>query len=275
MCRTVADAAALLGAMTGVDPGDAAMQTGSGESDYTAYLDAAGLQGARIGIVRNVMWGSSPAADRVGETAIEALRGAGATVIDPVRLPNTGEYGDSEFEVLLYDFKHGLNEYLGGLGPDARVHSLAEVIEFNEANADRSMPHFGQEIMLMAEAKGPLTERAYVDALARNHRFSRAEGIDAVMDELELDALMAPTNSPAWLIDHVTGDHFAGGSSSSSAVAGYPIITVPAGFERGLPLGVSFWGRAFSEPTLIRIAYAFEQATNVRRAPGLHATLTV
>jgi amidase len=273
MARSVEDAAILLGAMAGADPDDPITRTDRGESDYTVYLDPSGLAGARIGVARNVMFGNTPDADAVAETAIELLRARGATVIDPTPLPHAGDYDDSEFEVLLYEFRSDLNAYLAGLGPSAPVHSLADVIEFNDANRERSMPYFGQEIMLMAEEKGPLTEQAYVDALAHDHRLSRAEGIDAAMDEHELDALIAPTAGPAWTIDLVNGDHYGGGSSTPAAVAGYPHITVPAGYAFGLPIGLSFFGRAFSEPTLIRLAYAFERATNARHAPDLRASL--
>lgn len=269
MGRTVADAAILLGALAGVDPRDpaTAQSRGEAQADYARFLDPNGLRGARIGVPRKRFYGYSPEADRLVEEALERMRRAGAEIIDPADLPHVGEYDDSEWTVLLYEFKADLNAYLEGLGPGAPVRSLKEVIEFNERNRVREMLYFGQEIFLLAEEKGPRTEKEYVEALEKNHRLSRAEGIDAVMDAHRLDALVAPTGSPPWPIDLVNGDHFLGGSSSPAAVAGYPNISVPAGYVFGLPVGISFFGRAWSEPTLIRIAYAFEQATKHRRPP--------
>ncbi len=269
MARTVADAAALLSAMTGVDSRDSATSAsqGNAEADYTRFLEADGLRSARLGVVRENYSGFSPEADGVLEEAIAAMRDAGAEIIDPANIPTAGEFGDSEFEVLLYEFKADLNAYLAGLGPDAPAKSLEELIAFNEANAEREMPFFGQEIFHMAQEKGPLSDDAYREALEKNHRQSRTEGIDAVMDEHRLDALIAPTGAPPWPIDLINGDHYLGGSSSLAAVSGYPNITVPAGYVYGLPVGLSIFGRAWSEPTLIRIAYGFEQTTKVRRAP--------
>jgi amidase len=191
----------------------------------------------------------------------------GAEVIDPADIPTRGQFDKSEFEVLLYEFKADLNAYLAGLPESVACRTLADLIVFNRRNIEKQMPHFGQEIFLQAQEKGPLTDKAYVDALAKNHRLSRDEGIDAVMDEHRLDAIIAPTGGPAWVTDHVCGDHYLGGSSTPAAVAGYPNITVPAGFVRGLPIGISIFGRAWSEPTLIRLAYSFEQATGHRKAP--------
>jgi amidase len=268
MARTVADAAVLLGAMAGADPRDAATaeSRGKAQADYTRFLDPNGLKGARIGVVRKRWFGYSPEADRLTEEAIEALRRAGATVVDSVEIPHLGEYNQAEFTVLLYEFKHGVNQYLASLGPNAPVRSLKEVIEFNRRNRDRSMPYFGQEILEMAEKKGPLTDTAYVNALEKSRKLSR-EGLDSAMTKHRLDAILAPTGSPAWPIDLINGDHFLGASSTAAAVSGYPSITVPAGYSFGLPVGVSFVGRAWSEPTLIRLAYAFEQATKHRRPP--------
>jgi len=269
MARTVADAAILLGAMTGVDPNDAATSRSRGRAlaDYTPFLDPDGLRGARIGVARARFFGYNPDTDRLAEAAIEIMKAHGAVVVDPADIPNRGAYGDSEFTVLLYEFKHGLNAYLAARGDTARVHSLEDLIRFNEEHRAEEMPYFGQEIFLMAQEKGPLTEPEYLEALEKNRRLAGPEGIDAVMDEHNLDALIAPTGSPSWPIDLVNGDHFTGGSSTPAAVSGYPSITVPAGYAFGLPVGLSFIGRAWSEPTLIRLAYAFEQATKHRRPP--------
>jgi amidase len=273
MCRTVTDAAVLLGALTGLDPRDSATSAGSGRSfaDYTKSLDANGLQGARIGVHRKA-FGFSDAVDKVMKDAIDIIKTRGATVIDPADIPTQGKFDDSELEVLLYEFKADLNAYLALLGPRAPVKSLKEIIDFNEQYRDREMPYFGQDLLIKAQGKGPLTEKAYRDALAKNHRLTRKEGIDFVMDKNKLDALIAPTGGPPWPTDWVNGDHFTGGYSSASAVAGYPHITVPAGYVFGLPVGISFFGRAWSEPTLIKFAYAFEQATRARRTPEFLAT---
>ena len=194
-------------------------------------------------------------------------------IVDPADIPTQGKFDDSELEVLLYEFKADLNSYLASLGGRAPVKSLKEIIDFNEQYRDREMPFFGQDLFIKAQSKGPLTDKAYRDALAKNRRLSRKEGIDAVMDKFRLDALVAPTGGPAWPTDWLNGDHFTGGYSTASAVAGYPHITVPAGYVFGLPVGISFFGRAWSEPTLIKFAYAFEQATKVRRVPQYLATV--
>jgi amidase len=272
MARTVADAAALLGAIAGADADDPATKDSDrrGLRDYTKALDAKGLKGARIGVVRNKLFGYNVAADRIAEAAIADMKQQGAVIVDPANIPTLGKFDDGEFDVLLFEFKADLNKYLSWLGPASPVHSLKDVIAFNDAHKDQELPYFGQEIMAMAEKKGPLTSAKYRAALARNHQLSRTLGIDAVMATFRLDALVAPTGGPAWLIDLVNGD---GGTSSAAApstvtsVAGYPHITVPAGFFRGLPVGISFFGRAWSEPTLIRLAYAYEQATKHRRPP--------
>jgi amidase len=277
MARTVADAAVLLGAMAGTDPDDAATRDSArrGSRDYSGALHADGLNGARIGIVRNQLWGYSPGADALAEAAVADMRKAGAIVVDPANIPTLGQFGDSEFEVLLYEFKADLNKYLTWLGPASPVHSLADVIAFNAAHRAEELPYFGQEIMEMAEKKGPLTDPKYRAALAKNHRLARTLGIDAVMTKFTLDALVAPTGGPAWLIDLVNGDGGTGsapGPSTVTSVAGYPHVTVPAGFYRGLPVGISFFGRAWSEPTLIKLAYAYEQATKHRRPPRFAAS---
>jgi amidase len=273
MCRTVTDAAILLGALTGVDPRDSATNAGSGRSfaDFTKSLDVNGLKGARIGVHRKA-FGFSDAVDKVMKDSIDILKTRGATVVDPADIPTQGKFDDSELEVLLYEFKADLNAYLASLGPHAPVKSLKEIIDFNERYRDREMPYFGQDLLIKAQGKGPLTEKVYRDALAKNQRLTRKEGIDFVMDKNKLDALIAPTGGPPWPTDWVNGDHFTGGYSSASAVAGYPHVTVPAGYVFGLPVGISFFGRAWSEPTLIKFAYAFEQATRARRAPEFLAT---
>ena len=275
MARSVADAAVLLGALAGVDPRDPATSTSRGaQSDYTTFLDPGGLRGARLGVVRNY-FGFDPRVDRLMEEALDVLRRQGAILIDPVLDPTKGDYRDSEYEVLLYEFKADLNQYLQGLGEKAPVRSLADVIAFNERHRDRVMPYFGQETMEKAAAKGPLTDPAYRRALAKNHRLTRRLGIDAMMQAHRLDALVAPTGGPAWLTDLVKGDHFGGGFSSAAAVAGYPHLTVPNGYILGLPVGISFYGRRWSEGPLIRLAFAYEQATRHRRPPTYLSTLAL
>jgi amidase len=268
MARTVRDAAILLGALTGADERDAATAEGAGHAaaDYTRVLDPDGLRGARIGVVRK-FFGFNPRVDRLMEDALAEMVRRGAVLVDPAEIPHAGEYDESELEVLLYELKADLAAYLAALGPRAPVRSLAEVIAFNEAHRAEEMPFFGQELFLRAEEKGPLTTPAYREALENSRRLSRGEGIDAVMDQHRLDALVAPTGGPAWMTDLVNGDHFSGGSSTPAAVAGYPNIDVPLGEIYGLPVGLSFMGRAWSEPTLLRLAFAFEQATRARRAP--------
>jgi amidase len=269
MGRTVADVATLLGALTGVDPDDPATAASAGKAltDYTKSLDPNGLKGARLGVPRQHLFGYSVSADRIIEAALEDLKKLGAVLVDPADIPTLGDLGDPENVVLSYEFKHDLNAYLAALGPSAPVHTLQEVIDFNEKNKDRELQYFGQERMIEAQARGPLTDKAYVDALAKNRRLSRTEGIDAIMDKYHLDAFVCPTGSPASLTDLVNGGYGFGGSSAIAAIAGYPHITVPAGYHYGLPVGLSFFGRAWSEPTLLKLAYAYEQATKHRRAP--------
>ncbi len=268
MARSVADAALLLGALTGVDPGDPASAASAGRAyaDYTQFLTEDGLQGARIGVARNY-FGFDERVDALMDAHLDTLRRLGAEVIDPTNVPSPPEARDAEFLVLLYEFKAGLNRYLAALGPEVAVHSLAEVIAFNERHAARTMPYFGQETLVKAESKGPLTSEEYLKALETSQRLARAEGLDAVLQAHRLDALVAPTGGPAWLTDYVTGDHYSGGSSPAAAVAGYPSLTVPGGHVCGLPVGVSFIGGAYAEPKLLRLAYAFEQATRLRQAP--------
>jgi amidase len=274
MCRTVTDAAILLGALAGIDSRDEATKASGGKSasDYRRFLDPDGLKGARIGVHRKG-FGFNDGVDKLMNDCIDIIKRRGATVVDPADIPTAGKFDDSELEVLLYEFKADLNSYLGSLGPRAPIKSLKEIIDFNEQYRDREMPYFGQDLFTKAQAKGPLTDKAYRDALAKNHRLSRKEGIDLVMDKNKLDALIAPTGGPGWTTDWVNGDHFTGGYSTTSAVAGYPHITVPAGYVFGLPVGISFFGRAWSEATLIKFAFAFEQATKARRAPQFLATV--
>jgi amidase len=268
MARTVRDAAILLGALAGFDPEDIVTAAGKEKlvPDYTATLDVMGLRGARIGVARNY-FGFHDAVDAVMSKALEAMKSQGATVIDPAEIPNMDKVGESENDVLAFELKAALNAYLAWLGPNAPVRSLKEIIAYNETNRKTEMPYFGQDRFVKAEAKGPLTSKDYLDALEKCRRLTRTEGIDAVMDKHKLDALVAPSEGPAWLTDLIDGDHSLGSSTTAAAVAGYPSITVPAGFVFGLPVGISFFGRAWSEPTLLKLAYSFEQATKVRRPP--------
>lgn len=273
LARTVTDAAIVLGALTGVDPNDAATAKSAGQSytDYTQFLDAGALNGTRIGIPRGLFF-FSPETDDVFAGALTALQNAGATLVDPVDVPAEVAGGNAELEVLLFEFKDGVNKYLSRLGPGA-PQTLADLIAFNNANADSELKFFGQELFDLAEAKGPLTSQEYLDFLAASVQ-PAVEWFDTVMDGLNLDAMVAPTGSPAWPIDLINGDHFLGGTSSPAARAGYPLVSVPAGFSFGLPVNISFMGRAFSEPRLIALAYAFEQATQVRTTPDFKPTLS-
>ncbi len=276
MCRTVTDAAILLGALTGIDPRDKATAASQGKAlnDYTRFLDPNGMKGARLGIVRK-SFGFNDATDKLLNDLIAEMKKLGAVIVDPADIPTAGKFDDSELEVLLYEFKADLDAYLAGLGPKAPVHSLKEIIDFNEKHRDKEMPFFGQDLFTKAEAKGPLTDKGYLAALKKNHDMSRVQGIDAVLAMNKLDALIAPTGGPAWPTDWINGDHFTGGYSTASAVAGYPHITVPAGYVHGLPVGISFFASAYSEPTLIRLAYTFEQATKARQAPQFLATASL
>ncbi|MFZ0808913.1 MAG: amidase [Candidatus Sulfotelmatobacter sp.] len=274
MGRTLRDAAILLGVLTGVDPDDAATAASAGKSqaDYGQYCDLNGLKGARIGVARKY-FGFNDAVDALMQRSLDVMKQQGATLIDPADIETFGKFDETELVVFMYELKADLNAYLARLGPGAPVHTLKDIIDFNERNRDKEMPYFGQDLFLKAEAKGPLTEKEYVDALAKNHQLARTEGIDALMDKHQLDAIVAPTGGPAWLTDLVNGDHVAGGSSNAAAVAGYPNINVTAGFLWGLPVGISFFGRAWSEPTLIRLAYSFEQATKARQKPKFLPTI--
>ena len=274
MARTVRDAAILLGALAGVDPDDKATSAGKGKAptDYTRFLDPKGLHGARIGVVRSY-FGFHEGVDLLMKDALAVLKGQGAVLVDPVEIKSFGQLGNAEEIVLHYELKADMNAYLARLGPNAPVHTLKEIIEFNEKNKKTEMPYFAQDTFVKAEAKGPLTSKEYLGALEKCRKLVRKEGIDAAMTKHKLDALVAPTDSPAWLTDLVDGDHFLGGSSTAAAVAGYPSVTVPAGFNFGLPVGVSFFAGAWSEPTLIKLAYAFEQATKFRKPPRFLPTV--
>lgn len=265
MARTVADAATVLGALTGVDPRDPATRRSRDKAldDYRGELDTAGLNGARIGVWRKGGFGNSEETDAVIEEALTAMREAGATVVDPANIQGADKIGGPEFTVLLFEFKADLNEYLKTRpgGPQ----SLAELIEFNREQADQELTFFGQELFEQAQASGSLQSKEYKEARREGRRLAR-RGINRVLREKNLDAVVAPTGSPSWPTDLVNGDHFLLGSSSPAAVAGFPNVTVPAGYSNELPVGISFIGKAWSEPALIRLAYAFEQATVVRKA---------
>jgi amidase len=268
MGRTVMDAAILLTALAGTDRRDSATSESDSRraANYATDLDANGLSGARLGVARR-FFGFHPGADRLVESALAVMKQHGAQLIDPIALKKTPELEAAEIEVLRYEMKADMNAYLAQLGPNAKVSTLRDIIDFNEAHKEKELQWFGQDELIKSEAKGPLTEQAYLNALAACRRVARAEGIDAVMDKDNLDAIVAPSSTPAHLTDLATGDHWLGDSTTPAAVAGYPSITVPAGFVMGLPVGISFFGRAWSESKLLRIAYAFEQATKARRPP--------
>jgi amidase len=274
MARTVADAATVLGALTGVDPRDPLTRRSKGRflRDYRPFLDAGALRGKRIGVWRDGVFGFSPEADQVAEGAIDALRDLGAEVIDPTDIPNVVDAFDPEFTVLLYEFKVDLRRYLSELSR-TEVRSLADCIAFNDAHAGVEMPWFAQEIFLLAEETQGLDEPEYRDAL-RTSKQLMINGINGTMDKFELDAIFSLTGSPPWTTDLVNGDHFLTASSTPAAVAGFPNVTVPAGYAfEELPVGVNFIGRRWEEPKLIGLAYAFEQGTKVRHAPRFVPTL--
>jgi amidase len=268
MCRTVRDAAILLGALTGVDPDDSATAASAGKSqtDYAQYCDPHGLKGARIGVARKY-FGFNDAVDALMEQSLNVMKTQGATLVDPADIATLGKFDDTELLVFMYELKADLNAYLARLGPGAPVRTLQDIIDFNDRNRQKEMPYFGQDLFVKAQSKGPLSEKEYLEAVEKNHQLARTEGIDALMDKYHLDAIVAPTGGPAWLTDLVNGDHSAGGSSNAAAVAGYPNVNVTAGFLSGLPVGISFFGRAWSEPTLVKMAYSFEQAIKARQSP--------
>ena len=269
MTRTVADSAVMLAAMAGVDPRDEATAK-SAELGIrgleSSWLDSGGLRGARIGVARNFC-GVNPHVDAILEESLRVMRDLGAIIIEEANIETAAQWGELELELLYYEFKAGLNAYLGQLGPAAKVHSLADVIAFNEAHHEMMMPYFGQEHFLAAQEKGPLSDDAYKKALAECRRLARDEGIDATMARHNLDAIITPSGEPAWFTDWVNGDHHESSSWSPAAVAGYPSISVPAGYVFGLPLNISLIAGAWQEGKLIRLAYAFEQATKVRQPP--------
>lgn len=273
MARNVRDAAILLGALAGTDARDKATADSSGKAskDYTQFLDPNGLKGARLGIARKY-FGFSDAVDSLMNHLIDEMKQAGAVIVDPADLETHGKFDETELLVLLYELKADLNAYLAQR-PGSQVKTLADVIAFNDKNREKEMQYFGQDLLIKAQEKGPLTDKAYAVALAANHELSRQKGIDAVMAKFKLDALVAPTGGPAWLTDLVNGDHAAGGSSNAAAVAGYPNINVPAGFIFGLPVGISFFGRAWSEPTLLKIASGFEELVKARKKPEFLAEI--
>ena len=272
MARDVADAAALLTVIAGSDPRDpATAEADHHATDYSRFLDPNGLKGKRIGVVRQLA-GAEPNADRVLEQAIILMKAQGAIIVDPVSVPHLTELGEPEITVLLYDFKHDINAYLASR-TGLKVKTLADLIAFNQAHADTEMAWFGQELFEQAQKKGPLSDKAYIDALARAKRLSGPQGIDAALKAQHLDALLAPSWGPAFVTDPVLGDHIVsgdptvGGASQPAAVAGYPSITVPAGFAHGLPVGIVLFGAKWSEPTLISIAYGFERHAKAWQPP--------
>ncbi|WP_167604831.1 amidase [Maribellus sediminis] len=273
MCRNVSDAAILLGALAASDPNDAETHIEKAEfpTDYTPFLKADGLQGKRIGIASQMIPDNAKV-KALFARAIADLKAQGAEVIEDVKFENNRKWGGPSYQVLLYEFKADLNKYLSE-HPTAPSRTMAEIIEFNKNNADKEMPWFGQEIFELAQEKGDLNSEEYLEALKNSKLYAGKEGIDKVMEEHNLDAIIAQTNGPAWTIDWVNGDHFSGGSSSPAAISGYPNITVPMGFVEGLPIGISFFGKAWSEPKLIEIAFAYEQATKHRKAPGFIKSL--
>jgi amidase len=273
MARTVRDAAILLGALAAPDPQDPkAVASGKYLSDYTPFLDPNGLKGATIGVARK-FFGFSDAVDAIMAEAIDTMKRLGATIVDPADIPTLGKFDDSEQQVLQFEFKAGIAAYLAGCGPNVKPRNLKDLIEFNDQHKKEEMPYFGQELFLACEKMGPLTDPKYLSAVENNREMAGTKGIDAVMDTYRLDAIIAPTGGPGWTTDLINGDHFSGGSSSPAAVAGYPNINVPAGTVYGMPVGISFFGRAWSESILIRLAYAFEQSSKARRAPKFYPTL--
>jgi amidase len=275
MARSVADAAILLGVLAGVDGRDPATRSGQSHAlkDYRPFLDENGLKGARIGVARK-MAGTEPRTLKVFEACLDVMKQLGAVLIDPVEVPNFNKFAKTERAVLHYEFKADLNSYLVWHTPQTHVRTLADVIKFNDEHAQRVMPYFGQDLMIESEAKGPLTSQPYLRALHKNHLLTRQQGLRLVLEKHRLDAICVPTGGPAWMIDLVNGDaiNWDMESTSMPAVAGYPHITVPAGYIFGLPVGLSFFSKAWQEPLLLKLAYAFEQASKVRKPPQFRAS---
>lgn len=268
MARTVQDAAILLNVIKGIDPDDYSTTKHKEDLpiDYTEFLDANGLKGARIGVARNY-FGKNDLVDKIIEVSIGKMKELGVVIIDPVEIKTLNDINEIEFQVLLYDFKNDINEYLAKYGPINSLRNINDIIKFNNDHREVVMPYFGQEAFILATEKDSIESEEYKEALERCHRLTRDEGIDAVLKEHQLDAIIAPSGGAAWLIDYINGDHSTGGSSSAAAVSGYPNITVPAGYIHGLPVGISFFSGAFQEPKLLKIAYSFEQATKIRKSP--------
>jgi len=274
MARTVRDVAILLGSLTGSDDMDAGSIPHSDRShpDYTQFLDSDGLSGTRIGVARN-FFAYNQRVDQIIERSLQLLKNSGAILVDPATVAVTRELRAAEGTVMSYEFKHGLNQYLDQLHPATAVRSLAQVIQFNDQNAEEVMPFFKQEILTQAEERGDLKSPEYLAALQQCRQLSRADGLDKVLHDYSLDAILAPSGGPAWVIDLLNGDRGSGGCSSAAAIAGYPHITVPAGYVYDLPVGISFFAGAFQEPVLLRIAYAFEELSNARRDPTFPLSL--
>jgi len=274
MGRTVTDAAILLGFMVGEDSEDAVTLGNQDKkySDYTQYLDKEGLKGARIGVARN-LFGFNKRVDKLMENAIVKMKECGAIIIDPANIDHTDDYDEDEFEILLYEIKHDMNQYFAKYGANLKHKTLKDLIEYNKGHESDIMPYFGQERFEKAEEKGPLTDEKYIKALEKAKRLSGKEGIDATLEKHHLDAIIAPSGGPSWIIDLLHGDHYSGGTSSPAAVSGYPNITVPLGYIFGLPVGISFVSTAYQEPTLLKIAYSFEQATKIRKPPQYMKTV--
>lgn len=272
LARTVADAVALLTVLAGIDSNDEAAKSAQGKVvDYMRSLNPNGLKGARLGVVRKYAGFSIPV-DKLFADALDAMKKSGAEIIDPVEIPGIDKFGESELLVLQFEFKNDLNAYFNWLGPNAPVRSLADVIDFDNKHAAQEMPYFGQEQLIACQEKGGLNDPEYLKALDNCRKLSRAEGIDAVMEKHKLDALISPTGTPAWMTDLVNGDPNVPSASSLAAVAGYPHVTLPMGYVFGLPVGISFFGRAWSEAKLIQYAYAYEQLTKFRKPPQFLAT---
>jgi amidase len=268
MARTVTDVAVMLGVLAGNDPEDpftAGCPFPAG-TDFTQFLDTDGMKGARIGIARD-FFGFHGEVDKRMEQAIQVLKSMGAILIDPANLDIPKESGDIEMEVLLYEFKDGLNHYLSGLPDNVEARTLENLIAFNEKYKNEEMPWFGQELFYEAQKKKGLDDPNYGKALSDLRSMVKENGVDRIIRRYNLDAIVLPTGAPAWTTDLVNGDHYMGGSSSPAACSAYPAITLPAGHIHGLPIGITFMGKAWSEPVLLKLAFAFEYNTKLRSSP--------